>query len=79
MEMEPTASARKLTHLGDLLEPDFGDENEFYRKWLEWEQLLKESTPSLGTMIPNDIMIAIVTKRAPAALRTHLQLQSFEY
>ena len=30
-------------------------------------------------MIPNDIMIAIVTKRAPAALRTHLQLQAFEY
>ena len=34
LEMEPTASARKLTHLGDLVEPDFGTDEEFYRKWL---------------------------------------------
>ena len=63
--MEPRAAVQQLSCLEKLMEPDLGDEKDFYRRWLAWEREVQETQHFLGGALSGKLRIAIVRKRAP--------------
>lgn len=79
-EMTRATAGRRLATLERLMAPDLGkDDSEFKEKWLAWEREVAQNIGMLGAEFRDDVKIAAVRKRCPAALRQHLQLTSAEY
>ena len=73
-EFEQLTAGRKLLAIEDLLHPEFGDETMWRQRWLTWERQVDLCSGQTGLSLPDDVRIAIVRRRAPPALRQHLQL-----
>ena len=79
-EQEPRAAGQKLAELERLSEPQLGDDPDFYGNWLGWERDLQDSERVLGAVpLSEPLKVAIVRRRAPQQLRTHLELHAQEY
>ena len=62
------------------MEPDLGmDEVTFYQRWLAWERAVHESEVTLGGLLGESFKVAIIRRRAPPTLRTHLELHAADY
>jgi RNase P/RNase MRP subunit p29 len=79
MEFEHLTAGRKLLAIEDLIHPEFGDEMTWRAAWLNWERLVERGASQTGLRLPDDVRIAIVRRRAPDALRQHLQLTANVY
>ena len=79
MEFEHLTAGRKLLAIEELLHPDFGDEASLRSCWLNWERAMERCAIQTGLHLPDDVKIAIVRRRAPDALRQHLQLTASSY
>ena len=79
MEFEHLTAGRKLLAIEELLHPDFGDEASWRSCWLNWERAMERCAIQTGLHLPDDVKIAIVRRRAPDALRQHLQLTASSY
>ncbi len=64
---------RKLLAIEDLIRPEFGDETVWGAQWLNLERLVERGAAQTGLHIPDDVRIGIVRRRAPDALRRHVQ------
>ena len=81
-EQEPVAAGERLRRLEQIAEPDFGsgdDEHTFYTRWLAWERFVIESEAVLGALLNDSLKVAIVRRRAPSVLKTHLELHAVQY
>ena len=79
MEFEHLTAGRKLLAIEELLHPEFGEDSAWRAHWLIWERMMDRCAAQTGLHLPDDVRIAIVRRRAPDALRQHLQLTANAY
>ena len=69
----PITQGRVLATLNGILQADFGaDEVGFLDRLTQWDQKVQEFEQMSRQSLPDLIKRAIITERAPVALRTHL-------
>jgi hypothetical protein len=71
--LDPVTQGRVLATLNGILQADFGaDEVGFMDRLTQWDQKVQEFEQMSRELLPDLIKRAIITERAPVALRTHL-------
>ena len=80
-EQEPRADGARLKCFEDILEPTVTglDEQELYTRWLAWKRQVKEYEVLLGNLLPQYMRVAIVRRRAPPDIKTHLEIHAADY
>ena len=72
---EPKTATRTMGLLHQVLQPTFSPD---LARWLEelvvWEQNVERYSAMAGERLPEAVLVATLTKGAPAAIRQHLYL-----
>jgi len=79
LDHEPRSDSRKLALLGEILEARMLDNvkvNDFEQRLIEWEEIVREYVNMGGVDIGQDLKRALLMKKCPPDLRTHLQVNA---
>ena len=75
-EYRPHAAGRKVTMLEAVTEDRFRDGEDFNGWYHRWLELIRQAEVARGTLIDDDVKVAVAMRRAPRELRDHLMLQT---
>ena len=77
LELEPKIAQRRFGLLQSIMSPNLGQtDQDFENKFAEWKAEVSRYEDYTGRELDEDIKIAVLLRQAPAALRTHLQINS---
>ena len=76
-EYEPKTKNRTLGMLQNIMSPLFGkDPTQFMSDLVKWENEIREYSGLSGKTFDDDLKVALVTERAPAEIKLHIQINS---
>ena len=76
-EYEPKTKNRTLGMLQSIMSPLFGkDPTQFMIDLVKWENEIREYCGLSGKTFDDDLKVALVTERAPAEIKLHIQINS---
>jgi hypothetical protein len=76
-EYEPKTKNRTLGMLQSIMSPVFGkDPTQFMIDLVKWENEIRQYGELSGKTFDDDLKVALVTERAPAEIKLHIQINS---